>query len=1116
MFVRALATATLTFAISVSWTGLSVHAQGGCPSGLPSPAQIISVEGAVSLMRADGSKIAPAPGVLLCPGDQLVTGDASSADLRFDAKDSVTNILSSSTVVIAESENTDISLSSGLMRFISSVRGAFRVRTPRTDAGIDGTEAMLAVDGAALDTLVLVREGVVSVSDRQGGAGFQLAAGQASYASKTQALVRATPDNVPAKFKGYLLNPAGAADWAVYYPPILLGSDTDPQVARAAQLLDAGQPDQAEVALTGYQGGNQAQALALRSLAAIYRNRTDDGVALAGQAVAADRGSAAAHIAQSYALQAQGDLQGARLAARQGIVAGPKDPYAWARLAEMELTVGNRGAATNAAQQSLSLGETSLGHAVLGYAQLSTDDAAAAAASFDKAIAIDTEAPLPRLGLGLSKIARGELEAGRREIETAASLDPQRSQLRSWLGRAYLEEGLGEKAAAQFLLAREQDPDDPSPWLFSAEQNFAANKPVIALRDLAEAEARAEGRATLRSREGLGEDQAVRATAAGRIFDVLGFEEQAVQEGATAVTADPTNPGAHRFLADVYRARPGFEIAQTSERLVAQLLSGPSKSPVQPRLSEPDLALLNTTGTARVTFHEFAPVFDGDGTYFIGSAAIGNAALIEDELSLSIKEGNFSLAVGQFHTQTTGFRQNDDVRHEVISIEGKAQVTPDFTLTAEARFRESDEGDRFLRSFSDQTTVRNQIERERAQFTLGGHWEVSENNDFLFFGAIAQEDSAEEDSFIDPFFGVPVFSRLEQEEQSSVFEVQDIYRLDDWGTFIAGGAFGLTDRSGISDNDPTFLFVDETKHWTGYLYSYLTPLDGIELTLGVSVDHAEQTQGGPGFDAFFNPITAFADRDFTQVNPKLGIRVEPLDGVVLRAAYARTLKRSLVQDRTLEPTTIAGFNQFYDDVSQTDAHTFGAGLDIQVLDNLWIGGEYVYRDLNIPDLDFDPITFNQTVPILREGTENTIRGYANATLGDNWAASIGVEYNKSETELIDRPDVVETLMIPVAVSYFDESGVFGGVEAVLFDQKSTGQADLDDGLLSIDTDEQGVVLNASVGYRFPNSKGVASLEFNNILDSSFSLQNNLNNSARPTTRPIAEGFSVIGRFTIGF
>ena len=38
-------------------------------------------------------------------------------------------------------------------------------------------------------------------------------------------------------------------------------------------------------------------------------------------------------------------------------------------------------------------------------------------------------------------------------------------------------------------------------------------------------------------------------------------------------------------------------------------------------------------------------------------------------------------------------------------------------------------------------------------------------------------------------------------------------------------------------------------------------------------------------------------------------------------------------------------------------------------------------------------------------------------------------------------DQRETLLVPVSVQYFDESGFFGGAEVVFFDQKSTGQVD---------------------------------------------------------------------------
>ncbi|MEO0763038.1 MAG: hypothetical protein AAFZ09_14745, partial [Pseudomonadota bacterium] len=64
--------------------------------------------------------------------------------------------------------------------------------------------------------------------------------------------------------------------------------------------------------------------------------------------------------------------------------------------------------------------------------------------------------------------------------------------------------------------------------------------------------------------------------------------------------------------------------------------------------------------------------------------------------------------------------------------------------------------------------------------------------------------------------------------------------------------------------------------------------------------------------------------------------------------------------------------------------------------------------------------------------------------------------------------------------------------------------------------ETGVVLNAAVGYRLPRSRGQISLEVNNLLDRDFDFQNPLLNSARPTTRPLAEELSVIGRVTLTF
>ena len=56
----------------------------------------------------------------------------------------------------------------------------------------------------------------------------------------------------------------------------------------------------------------------------------------------------------------------------------------------------------------------------------------------------------------------------------------------------------------------------------------------------------------------------------------------------------------------------------------------------------------------------------------------------------------------------------------------------------------------------------------------------------------------------------------------------------------------------------------------------------------------------------------------------------PLAGHDVRAAVFRTLKRELISNQTIEPTQVAGFNQFFDDVNGTDAWRYGVGIDQKI------------------------------------------------------------------------------------------------------------------------------------------------------------------------------------------
>jgi tetratricopeptide (TPR) repeat protein len=1075
---------------------LPAAAQGrsACPGGLQPQGTVVAIDGEVTARGQDGGRFPVSVGTMLCPLDEITTGSRSRVEFRLAGKDTTTGTSNNAVTIIPAPDSDCVTLLGGVLALISSVEGRHCVRTPFIDAGIEGTEAVVAVDGPTGDSFVLVRVGEVGVRDRRDpGSRLLLEAGPdgraAAFATEARRLTVATPDNVPAKFRDLLLRPEGATDWAVYYPPILLGTPVaDPAVREAAALLDGGDPAAAERALAARRldGRAEAVALSLRAVAAVSLNDPAKGRALADEAVALDPGLGVAHTARSYALQAQGDLEAALAAAAAAVEAAPEDAYAWARLAELELTAGDRRAAERAAAASLDIAETALGRTIEGFAALAANDFAGAERAFQRAIAIDSEAPLPRLGLGLALIRQGSVAAGRLEMETAVALDPRRASLRTWLGRAYLEERMPDEAAGQFDVARELDPDDPNTLLFSALERFEANDPIGALRDIQAAEAAGGRRAVVRSESGLAEDEAVRSVAAGRVLDVLGFNMLATQKAARAVDLFPTSPEAHRFLFDAYRGRPGFEVAQTSELLRYQLLSPPTNDPVQPSLSEPSLALLSIPGVTRPTFYEFSPLFNRDGWFGVGFGAIGNNGILGDEVAFSYLNGPVSISLGQFGFRDDGFRLNDDVEHDVVSLLAKYAPTPEVTFTAEARRRETNQGDRFLRPFP---YIRLEQDLAPSLLRFGVHAKASANLDLLAFGAVSRFENDESFTYIDRR------SRKEVARFTSdilAAELQGIYQFGS-GHMTAGTSLSRTRGDGTLDSEADQAAV--------YAYAVLAPADSVELTVGASYDSARSTLETPRSGSLV------VDDEVSQLNPKFGVRAQIVDGLILRGAAFRTSKRSFVSDQTLEPTTLAGFSQFFDDFDGTDAWTAAAGADLRVAPSLWLGAEYLYRQLEMPAEE------SAEKPVY-EGSDQRIAGYANATIADNLALSAGVQFSDNSTEKPDRPGNVRTLLIPVGVRYFHPSGFFAAGEAIWADQSAEGQNRTPFELS--EAEETGFVLNGALGYRLPGNRGLLSLEIENLLDNKLSLQNTLVNTARPSTRLLSEELSVIARLTVSF
>lgn len=206
--------------------------------------------------------------------------------------------------------------------------------------------------------------------------------------------------------------------------------------------------------------------------------------------------------------------------------------------------------------------------------------------------------------------------------------------------------------------------------------------------------------------------------------------------------------------------------------------------------------------------------------------------------------------------------------------------------------------------------------------------------------------------------------------------------------------------------------------------------------------------------------------EFDNLDPKLGVQWRIYDWLQLRLAMFDSFKRALVVDQTIEPTQIAGFNQFFDDISGTEITQYSVGLDARLAGSLFGGAEAVRRDLEVPLLNLQTSS-----TVTEDQRENWYRMYVYWAPLPRWAGSAEFRYDRftRKDPLTDilRPTDVETIGIPFTIKYFRSRGFFSqaGITYVhqevskpLLAEAMSGQDDF-------------LVLDAAIGYRLPKRRG---------------------------------------------
>ena len=1051
-------------------------------------AKAVSVQGTVETQRVGQPAWQPVKlNDTFSPGDTIRVQARSRADIAL-LDQSMLRLNANTTIKVEtpkEGKTGLIDMLRGAAHFFARGPNSLEVNTPFTVAGVRGTEFFIQLEPQA--ALLTVFEGTVVAQNAAGT--LSLGDGQSAIAEAGKAPVMRT-----------VLRPRDAVHWTLFYPPVI--QDRQAPTYRAQTLLAVGAVDEArgELQRVLQASPGNADALSLQSIMMLVQGDKAQALQLAQGAVAAQPNSASALIARSYAEQAGFDLQAARASVQRAVDIEPTNALAWARLAELHSSFGELDKSAAAAERAVALQpELSRTQTVLGFAHLLSIRTAQARESFEKAITLDQADPLPRLGLGLAMIRDGNLDAGSRQIEVAASLDPGNALVRSYLGKAYFEEKRSPRDEREYGVAKQLDPKDPTPWFYGAIAKQTTNRPLEALQDLEMARSLNDNRAVYRSQLLLDSDAAARSASQARIYSELGFQQRALVEGWDAVARDPASFSAHRFLADSYNVLPRHEIARVSELLQSQLLQPVGLTPIQPRLAESNLFLISAGGPGALSFNEYNQLFTGNGLSLQASGLAGNRDSRGQELVVSGLSDTFSFSLGGFRYETDGWRANAGQKDTIGNVFLQRDFSPGTGLQFEYRSRDIDTGDLQMYYFGDGARSQLTTSAKTETYRLGLRHALSPNSTLLV-SLLRQNDDRHARDTSDPNVVVNI---REPGVRATGAELQYLYRSPRFNAIGGVGSYKL-DRQQLTNFEiPGLMFtsVDDfdasVKHSNVYLYGYFNFLRNATLTLGASGDFFKS--GGrtttTTTDPFFifggdSVATTNASRSKDRFSPKLGLSWNPMPDTTLRAAWFRVMKRALIANQTLEPTQVAGFNQFYDDIEATRSTVFGLAADRKFSGELFGGLAATWRRLDVPIAFLDPFTGTSQI-LEKNWNERLLRAYL------FWAphpsVALSAEYQHERFERTNDGlnfglQEATTRRIPLGARFFLASGLTLGLKAThinqdgLFQAKGGGCAPCQRGSSSF------WLADLMLNYRLPQRYGFISVGVTNLTNRSFLYQ----------------------------
>jgi len=1027
------------------------------------PPIVLTVEGTNVWIQRSGSNTwdSAYPRQILRTKDRGRTGSDSRTSVRLSDL-SVLRIGWHSEFEIQPLPEPDVeaefSLLRGLMRLLNRDRpGKHRFVTPTATAATRGTEFVLKVEEGSGRTTLTVFEGEAELSNAQGA--VRLASGEQGIAEAGLAPTKTA-----------VIETTAIVQWCLYYPGVLDLSELPltpaQETALASSLAEYRNGDLLR-ALSAYPTGRAPASdseriyFAALLLAVGQVERSESLLAALDESEPTARVRRLADslrflvdavnlhtrlstinyqlstplstelLAESYYQQSRYQLAAALAFARQCVKQSPQFAFGWARVAELEFSHGNIKPALAALDESLRLApRNAQALALRGFLFSAQNRIRDAISAFDDAIAIDGGLGNAWLGRGLCHIRQGRVNEGRFDLQVAASLEPQRSALRSYLGKAFSSARDVQHAEKELRLAEELDPNDPTPRLYSALLLRDLNRINEAVRDLERSQTLNDNRRVYRSRLLLDQDRSVRGANLAAVYHDAGMNDVSVREAARAVNADYANYSAHLFLANSFNELRDpnqidlrYETAWFSEYLVANLLAPVGAGTLSQTVSQQEYSKLFVRDRLGLSS---STDFFSHGEWFQRAAQFGTY-------------GNSSYALEMFYHSDNGHRPNDDVEQRATVLNLKHQITPRDSIYFRASFYDADSGD-VIPYYSQAEANPGLRTRERHEpWVLAGyHHEWSPGHHTLalvgrFQGAFDVDNPAHRALYFNRGAGGPVVVAApiiyDQEYRSELEfysgEIQQIWQHGDH-TVVAGGRFQFgefetrtTLTNGVIPNvGPLGFDINQSAsanflRVSAYAYEQWQMFPALLLVGGISYDRLTFPE-----NYRYAPISAREEtRD--QLSPKAGLIWTPTKNATVRAAYTRGLGGvSLDQSARLEPSQVAGFNQAFrslipESVAGANAaatfDAWSASFELKLRPGTFIGisGEIlsseVDRTVGVVDAVASPIPGS---PFSASGTrqqldfrERSLTVALNQLLGHEW--SLGARYRLSHAELDD-------------------------------------------------------------------------------------------------------------------